>query len=364
MKGRNAELSPRPETGSVLRSVWRGPNTEVVFGRGLTPQVAAIKRAAKRASALCLAARWAQRTGPPWIVASAVSPFVLMIVNALLKSPIDGIVLVFILPLLTPFLCAWMWMLGELNGFRKALRELSGIFEVDCDDVRHTVPLSAIGPLLEVLSAVTIAPYDRLVYDDIASPATLLGALLQSLRPEDAVVLTNFQRKRLHEIIRTTHSVWEEWGLVENGVCGKDRVLSDTLCRQLRPNAVGALGLLGNGSSIPVLERFVKQTDDSNLRQSALEAIEQIRKRVQYGSEEMLRACRAPERSNTLLRAASGDRPQPDDAQHLLRCVYRYPIFPETGTRRGVRFRRRGRRRDTSRQRRGPLRQCTSGRRT
>jgi len=107
---------------------------------------------------------------------------------------------------------------------------------------------------------------------EIESAAALLGALLQSLRAEDEVILTKDQRKRLHELVMPGR--WDPWFMGAGGVGGKYTMVFQTLRHNLRPAAIGALGLLGDSSSIPVLERFARKTDDPDLLSDALRAAE------------------------------------------------------------------------------------------
>ena len=127
-----------------------------------------------------------------------------------------------------------------------------------------------------------------------------------SVRTEDEVILIATQRHLLHELVMRGY--WHRNGLEE-----AERTA-------LRLPAIRALGLLGNFSSISVLERCARKTTDLALRQSALQSIEEIRERLKYGPEVMLRASQAPEHPEMLLRAVSGDKPQNWDGWQLLRA--------------------------------------------
>ena len=178
------------------------------------------------------------------------------------------------------------------------------IFRADYSELRRNVSSSAIASLLDVITG----PRDDNLLPTLMA---LLNDLLKSLKAEDTVVLTNDQRSVLHElVIQGRQDAIPPRSAAE---------LGESERRSLRPSIIGALALLGNASSIPVLERFAETTVDSDLRQTALHSVEQIRERLQYGPEEMLRASRAPERPDTLLRAALPDKPHDHDPQELLR---------------------------------------------
>ena len=278
-----------------------------------TPPIDAINRAAERAYALRLPARWMAGTAVPWIIITLATPIFQLLAEAFLGRPIDhAVAFLYELPLMIPFLSVGIWWLVERSHLRKAFRELHGIFVPGHNAAWQIVPPLAIGPLLEatLAEATLISVWEN---DDIASVTELLGALLESIQVEDEAVLTEFQRKRLHELVMP--GCWYDTG----GVGGKNTVVLNTLRGKLRPAGIGALAVLGDSSSILVLERFARKTDDPDLRQTVLQSIEQIRERLQYGPAEMLRASRAPERPDTLLRAALPDKPHDHDPQELLR---------------------------------------------
>ena len=196
-------------------------------------------------------------------------------------------------------------MVVEYVRESRSHRILREIFRPGCSDVRQNVSSSAISPLLDILSST--------IDDNFFSVLiVLLKDLLKSLRAEDALILTKDQRNILHGLIMP--------GRQDPGAARSTTELQETERRALRPSVVSALALLGNSSSIPVLERFARKTDDSELRQAALQSITHIRERLLYGPEEMLRASRAPEHPETLLRAVSPDRPQATDSLELLRA--------------------------------------------
>jgi len=286
-----------------------------------TPQADAINRVAKRVGVLLLAARWVTRTMPSWIVMSVGSAFVLMGVNAFLKPPIDPIILAFgMLASFFPVLCIWIWFVEEWKRFRKALPELKYVSVPECNDVRQIVPPAKISLLLDVMAAAPIAPYEQFAYEDVEATAGLLSALLRSVQAEDEVTLTEFQRKLLHEFVITTRSFRDNWHIGAKGMYGTNTQIFDQICRELRPDAIRALGVLGNRSSLTLLERFAKTTDNPDLRQAALLSAEQIRDRLKYGSEQMLRASEMPRSPDTLLRAVVSDGTHQSDPQQLLRA--------------------------------------------
>jgi len=208
------------------------------------------------------------------------------------------------------------WWVVKAERFRNDFRILRGIFVPGRENAREVAPPSAIGPLLEgtIAEAAIVGMSEA---DGLMVATALLTALLQSLRPEDEVVLTLHQRERLHEIIMPPKKeLWFGTG----GVGGKNSVAVRNLRDRLRPTVVGAMGMLGNSSSIPLLERFAATTQNSDLRASALHALELVRERVRYGPEQMLRASETPKSPDILLRAAEPDRAQQSESQQLLRA--------------------------------------------
>ena len=184
-------------------------------------------------------------------------------------------------------------------------RKLTKLLRSDYRELRRDVSSGAIAPLLVVIGCQR--------NDDLfPTLMALLSDLLKAIQEEDALDLTKEQRQVLHKLV--------EPGKQDATVARSAHELGEAERRELRPSIVRALAWLGNASSIPVLERFSEFTDDPELRQSALQSVEQIRARLQYGPEEMLRASRAPERPDTLLRAALPDKPHDHDPQQLLRA--------------------------------------------
>ena len=200
----------------------------------------------------------------------------------------------------------FIWINVEEARARSSCRKFSDIFVTGHSDALQSVSSSAIGPLLEV--TITGAINGRF----LQTPAALLGDLLKTVRAEEEVVLSNGQRNLLHELV--IRGRWDRIK-VHYGI-GMEKAVR---C-ELRPSAIRSLSWLGDRSSIPVLERFARKTDDPELRQSALQSIEQIRERLQYGPEQMLRASRSPEHPDTLLRAVSPAKPHDHDPQQLLRA--------------------------------------------
>lgn len=179
--------------------------------------------------------------------------------------------------LLLPVVPLFVWMIVEQSRLRKAFRGLGDAFPSGPRDVRQIASPSSIGPLLEgtLAAATIITAWD---HKDIDSATALLGALLQSVGAEDKVVLTEDQRKRLEELVLPGRG--DSWFKGTGGVGGKSTVTLQTLRGVLCPAAVGALGFLGDPSSVPVLERFAGKTKNVDLRALALQSVEQIRKRL------------------------------------------------------------------------------------
>jgi len=164
------------------------------------------------------------------------------------------------------------------------------------------VSVAEIGPLLEV----TLTAARRGGFMNM--PEALLVSLLSSLREADEVVLTQEQRGLLHELV--IHQM-----TIRNGV----EKINNIARNEVRPAAISALALLGNRSSLPVLERFARKTRDPELRQAALHSADQIRERMPSDPEQMLRAANAPEHTDTLLHAAA-DKSNDISSQQLLRA--------------------------------------------
>src|SRR5579872_6881659 len=107
-----------------------------------------------------------------------------------------------------------------------------------------------------------------------------LAAERRAIRAEDSVVLTGDQRIYLHELVSPGR--WWRYTRAYPKACGNAMV--EGLRRELRPAAIGALGSLGDGSSVSVLEQFARTTSDPDLRHSALHSVDQIRQRLQNSS--------------------------------------------------------------------------------
>ena len=181
--------------------------------------------------------------------------------------------------------------------------KLNDTFATAHGDPRQHVSSTAIGPLLDMLMST------EMNVKFFTLPAKMLGGLLKSVQEE--VVITKNQRNLIHKFV-----IQERWDRQSfNGP-----KLSETELHELRPAAIIALAIVGDDSSIIVLERFARRTGDLDLRASALQSITQIRERLQYGPEQLLRPSKFPERPDTLLRAASGDKPQNYDQEQLLRA--------------------------------------------
>ena len=243
-------------------------------------------------------------------VVLATAPIVLLIVPAgIINMGGEGAtntLLLWAMLLISPVLPIFVWMNVEWGRAETSYSKLNHIFLTGHSDARQSVSSSAIGSLLEVTMT------DGVGLSFLETLAALLVDLLKSVRAEEEVVLTANQRHILHELVMPGR--WD-WCQVREGPG-----IGEAERRALRTAAVHALAVLGNGSSIPVLERFARKTDDPDLRQTALQSIEQIRERLQYGPAEMLRASRASERPDTLLRAALPDKPHDHDPQQLLRA--------------------------------------------
>ena len=240
----------------------------------------------------------------------ALSPCVLLIVIVMIvhpQGPLLKALLFWGMLLISPFFPILVWMIVEGGRMSTSYSQIADTFVASQGYALQSVSSSTIGSLLEITLSGAING------SVLQVPAALLSDLLKSVRAEDEVVLTTIQRRLIHELILKE---WWDW----NGTIRPGPGISEAERSALRPSAISALAVLGNRSSISVLERFARKTENSELRESALQSIAQIRERLRYGPEEMLRASRAPERPNTLLRAAPGDKPQSYDQEQLLRA--------------------------------------------
>ncbi len=234
-------------------------------------------------------------------------PFVLMLAYALLFCQIDDrpastgwMLSVLFSTLLTSLMFVWMYV--EQRRTLKAWRKLRHILASRQEEIRGNIRFSEIGNLLEV----TVTGARKGSFVDV--PAALLGSLLRSLRAEDEVVLTQDQRELLHELVIPRKTIRNGGQIV------------DIARNEVRTAATIALALLGNRSSLPVLERFARKTDDPALRKAALQSADQIRERMPYDPKQMLRAASAPERTDMLLRAVAADKSTDNSSQQLLRA--------------------------------------------
>lgn len=199
----------------------------------------------------------------------------------------DITLILWMLFLLVPPLLAIGWMLTVQGRATEACGKLSDLFRDEHSDTRRSLTSADIGPLLDITVAIC--------GNSLEVPTAMLGDALKAVRAEDEVNLTENQRNFLHELVTPKFLHFK----LRDGppMLEKDR-------GKVRPAVIAALALLGNRTSIPVLERFARKTKDSVLRQSALQSVEQIRERLKYGPDQMLRASRAPQNPGTLLRAA------------------------------------------------------------
>jgi hypothetical protein len=175
-----------------------------------------------------------------------------------------------------PPLVALGWMVMAQERLRKAFKGLRYPSSPNLEDVRRIASPSAIGPLLEgsLAAATVISAWDHSAMD---SATALLDALLKSVRLEDRVVLTADQHRCLQELVLPGRGdAFQGAG----GVGGKRTVALQNLCDRLCPTALRALGLLGDASAIPVLERFARPPRDSALQQIAVRSAAQIRERI------------------------------------------------------------------------------------
>lgn len=194
-----------------------------------------------------------------------------------------------------------VWMVVDQRFGLKARGKLTHLLASRQEEIRGNIRSSEIGPLLELILTGAIKGN---FYD---VPA-LLVSLLSSLRAEEEVVLTQEQREALHELVIDPMTIHGSFSTVE------------AIRRKVRPAAIRALALLGNRSSLPVLERFARKTHNPELRQAARQSADQIRERMAYEPQQMLRAASAPERTETLLRAAAADKSTDTSSQQLLRA--------------------------------------------
>jgi len=218
------------------------------------------------------------------------------------EKMLDGMILLFIPPLML-FFYGLFFVFGRVGASYKQLR---AAITTEPAAVLQSVSPAGIGPLLEV------ALSDSVDREFLLGSTGLLVEVLKSVREDTPVLVTSHERSLLHKIVLHGWWDWEEFGRAGTRI-------GETEYRALRSPAVRALGVLGNSASIPVLKRFARKTDDPKLRESALQSIEQIRKRLQDGPEQMLRPSKAPDRPDTLLRPVLPEPSPHQDRQQLLR---------------------------------------------
>jgi len=244
-------------------------------------------------------------------------PFVLMIGYITLFSLVDHrpastIGLFLAIFAAVPMFSMFVWMIVEQQRAGKSCTTFTELLTSRQEEIKGNLSPSEIGPLLEVTMTGAING------NFIEVPAALLGSLLSTCRAEDEIVLTQEQRGLLHELVIHHLRISDGAGMIES------------TRRKVRPAAISALALLGNRSSLPVLERFARKTDNPALRQAALHSADQIRERMPYDPKQMLRAANAPERTETLLRAATADKSTDNSSQQLLRAnLSENPSEPE-----------------------------------
>jgi hypothetical protein len=226
-----------------------------------------------------------------------------LIANAARHQPDNQSLCFWMLLMASPMLPFFLWMVAELALQSMSRREFSDVFVEGHSADRQGVSSALIGPLLDITMAGAVNG------NILPLPTALLGDLLKTVRAEDEVVLTADQRHFLYRLVIRGH-----WDSI-NSLYGPE--IGESVFCELRPAAIDALAVLGNSSSISVLGRFARKTKDSVLRQSALHSIKQIRERMRFGPDQMLRASRAPDHPDTLLRAAAGDKPHRDGKQLL-----------------------------------------------
>ncbi len=271
--------------------------------------VEAINQLTRRARALETARQWLGRSALTGLIA-----FFLYAGYALTheysKGPVTIPYKLFLMIPLLPCLLMVIWAVIASHRLRKAYRQYSSVFALEHNQNWQRVSAAAIGPLLEVtLTGMIDGRF-------VERPISLLFTLLKSVRAEDEVNLTPFQLQLLHELVAPGRTNWKRVGSTRHRCENVEAMRREEL-----PTVIGTLGLLGNSSSISLLERFSKMTDEEPLRQVALQSIEQIRERMRYGPEQMLRATGAPQAPETLLRVASADESQGQDPQQLMRAA-------------------------------------------
>lgn len=201
-----------------------------------------------------------------------------------------------------PFLLLVVRMAIQMTRWNRLDRRLYDTFQSDCAEFRQEISPAALASLLDLIRWES-------EYNLSLKLQSLLKELLQSLRPEDAPILSTDQRSVLHSFL---------WGdRMEETASLLNR--SKAVRGELRPVIVRALAWIGDASSLPVLGDFAEKTEDPGLRKAAFQSIEQIHARIQYGSKEMLRASRSPEASETLLRPLTSSEPYLQ-TQELLRA--------------------------------------------
>lgn len=206
----------------------------------------------------------------------------------------------------TPLFLLFLCMMIEMMRASAACRKLRSLFLVVHRPGSRLVSPAAIGPLLDMMQAVEAD------VNFFEVPVALLGELLESAREEDHVVLSEAQRGVLHRLV--IRGRWDREWLKKRS----EPVFEKAFDYEARPPAIHALAWLGDRSSIAVLERFAAQTGDVDLRAAALLSTEQIRRRLVYSPEELLRGSSAPNGTAMLLRAARAERPA--EAGELLRA--------------------------------------------
>ena len=146
--------------------------------------------------------------------------------------------------------------------------ELSDLLAPGQGDVRQSVSAASIAPLLDTMMPGAIHG------GFLEALAALLGSLLTSVRTADGVVLTAVQRDLLHELVKRKLLRWD-WLKTSYGPW-----IDAPVRRELRLPAIRSLGALGNISSVSVLERFARKTKAADLREAALQSVEQLRTRL------------------------------------------------------------------------------------
>lgn len=197
------------------------------------------------------------------------------------------------------------WLFVTLTRWAQRSGELDLLLSEDGSDVDTRLSPTMIGPLLEIVGG------EVGVQSNFRMPLATLRSLLLTVREEDSVMLTPKQRKYLHTL---TQERFRHIDYPPSDV--HLREASGDLCMA----AVSALGVLGNSASIPMLERFARKTNRPEFQAATRRSIEQIRGRMHYGSEQLLRAGAAPEPPNTLLRTVSTVSLPDSHPEQLLRA--------------------------------------------